>query len=52
MSKNETKTDLWVYDLLKESQIYLEPKKSSIKEVNDALRTASKRSTGNNGYPE
>ncbi|CAM3630141.1 class I SAM-dependent DNA methyltransferase [Erysipelothrix anatis] len=50
--KNEAKTDLWVYDLSKEANILLDPQGSSIKEVNDALRTASKRGTGNVGFPE
>lgn len=48
----EKSTDLWVYDLLKEANIYLDPQGSTIKEINDALKTASKRGTGNIGYPE
>ncbi len=52
MSKKEKATDLWVYDLLKEANISLDPQGSSIKEIDDALKTASKRGTGKVGYPE
>lgn len=52
MAKKEAKTDLWVYDLLKEAKINLEPQGSSIKEIDEALKTASKKRTGNKGYPE
>jgi len=52
MAKKEVKTDLWVRDLLKEANIDLEPQGSSIKELNDALKSASKRGTGNAGFPE
>ncbi len=52
MANNEKKTDFWVYDLLKEAQITLEPNSSSIKELENALKTASKRQTGHTGKPE
>lgn len=52
MAKKEAKTDLWVYDLLKEAGICLDPQGCSIKEVDEALKTASKKGTGNVGYPE
>lgn len=52
MGKKEVKTDFWVSDLLKEAGIYLEPQGSSIKEIDDALKTASKSGTGKVGYPE
>lgn len=52
MAKREAKTDLWVYDLLKQAEISLEPQGSSIKEINDALKTASKKGTGHIGFPE
>lgn len=52
MAKKEAKTDLWVYELLKEANIKLEPQGSSIKEINEALKTASKKGTGNVGFPE
>lgn len=52
MAKKEAKTDLWVYDLLKEAGIELDPQGCSIKEIDEALKTASKKGTGNVGYPE
>lgn len=52
MGKKEAKTDLWVYNLLKEANIELEPQGSSIKEINEALKTASKNGTGKIGFPE
>ncbi|AVB77184.1 HsdM family class I SAM-dependent methyltransferase [Methanococcus maripaludis] len=52
MAKKEVKTDLWVYDLLKEAEIELEPQGSSIVEINTALKTASKNRTGKVGFPE
>lgn len=44
--KKEVKTDLWVYDLLKDAEIELDPQGSSIKEIDDALKTASKKEQG------
>jgi len=52
MAKREAKTDLWVYDLLKEANIELEPQGSSIKEIEEALKTASKNMTKKSGRPE
>ncbi|WP_303288246.1 N-6 DNA methylase [Marinobacter sp. SS8-8] len=52
MAKKEAKTDFWVYGLLKEAGIELEPQGSSIKEINDALKTASKAGSGKVGFPE
>ena len=54
MVKNEVNTDLWVYDLLKEANIAskFSAQGSSIKEINEALQTASKRGTGKVGFPE
>lgn len=52
MAKKEVKTDLWVYDLLKEAKICLDPQGCSIKEIDEALKTASKKGTGNVGFPE
>jgi len=52
MAKKEVKTDLWVYDLLKQAGIDLDPQGSSIKEIDAALKTASKRGTGKVGFPE
>ena len=48
----EKSIDLWVYDLLKDANVYLDPQGSTIKEINEALKTASKRGTENIGYPE
>ena len=52
MPKKEIKTDLWVYDLLKEADISLTAQGSDLLEVNQALASASKAQTGNCGYPE
>ena len=52
MAKKEVKTDLWVYDLLKQAGIELDPQGSTIKEIDDALKTASKKGTGKVGFPE
>lgn len=52
MAKKEAKTDLWVYELLQEANIKLTPQGCDIKEINEALKTASKSNTGNAGYPE
>lgn len=52
MAKKEVVTDLWVYEMLKEANIKLEPQGSSIKEINEALKSASKSGTGNAGFPE
>jgi len=49
MVKKEAKTDLWVYTLLKEAGIELEPQGSSILEIDDALKTASKSGSSNVG---
>lgn len=52
MAKKEVKTDLWVYELLKDANIHLTPQGCDIKEIDDALKTASKSQTGKVGYPE
>lgn len=54
MAKKEVNTDLWVYDLLKEAKIQdkFTAQGSTIKEINEALQTASKRGTGKVGFPE
>ena len=52
MAKKEVKTDLWVYDLLKEAEIELTPQGCDVKEIDEALKTASERKTGKEGYPE
>lgn len=52
MAKKEAKTDLWVASQLKEAGIEFSAQGSDIKEINEALSTASKRGTGKVGYPE
>lgn len=52
MAKQEPQTDLWVRDLLKEADIDLCYQGSDIKEIDAALKTASKSKTGKPGYPE
>lgn len=52
MAKKEVKTDLWVYELLKEANISLTAQGCDIQEIDKALKTASKSQTGNTGYPE
>lgn len=52
MAKKEVETDLWVYDLLKQADIQLDAQGSNIKEIDEALKTASKKGTGNVGFPE
>lgn len=52
MAKKEVKTDLWVAHQLDDSKIKYDPQGSEVKEINDALQSASKRGTGNAGYPE
>lgn len=51
MAKKEVKTDLWVYNILKEADLELEPQGSSIVEIDNALKTASKSGTGKVGFP-
>ena len=52
MAKKETKTDLWVARQLDECNIPYDAQGSSVKEIDEALKSASKRGTGNVGYPE
>lgn len=52
MAKKEVITDYWVRDLLKEADIELEPQGSTILEIDNALKTASKSGSGKVGFPE
>jgi type I restriction enzyme M protein len=52
MAKKEVLTDLWVYEMLKEANVNLNPQGSNIKEIDDALKSASKAGTGKVGFPE
>ncbi|AZI39741.1 hypothetical protein [Epilithonimonas vandammei] len=46
MAKKEILTDLWVYELLKEANVDLHPQGSNIKDIDNALKSASKAGTG------
>ncbi|MGH2304676.1 hypothetical protein [Campylobacter taeniopygiae] len=52
MAKKEAQTDLFVYKLLEEAGINLTYQGSDIKELNEALKNASKKGTNKQGYPE
>lgn len=52
MTRKEAALDLWVADRLTECDIEFTSQGSSIKEIDNALKDASKRGTGNAGYPE
>ena len=52
IAKKEVITDYWVRDLLKEADIELDPQGSSILEIDNALKTASKSGSGKVGFPE
>ena len=52
MAKKEVKTDLWVASQLQECKIPFSAQGSDVKEIDEALSSASKRGTGKVGYPE
>ncbi len=52
MAKKEATTDLWVHDLLVSANIYADAQGSTNKEIEDALKSASKKGTGKIGRPE
>ncbi len=52
MAKKEIKTDLWVARQLDDSKIQYDAQGSNVKELNEALQSASKQGTGKAGYPE
>lgn len=52
MAKKEVNTDLWVASQLKECGISYDAQGSNVKELDETLKTASKRGTGKAGYPE
>lgn len=52
MAKKEVKTDIWVASQLEKYEIKFDAQGSNIREINEALKTASKRGTGNVGFPE
>lgn len=49
---NETQTDIWVYNLAKDSSINLFPQGSNIKSIVESLSTASKSGSGKIGRPD
>ena len=49
---NERKTDFFINGLLQNVGIQCTPNSSNIKEVQDALKNASKKGTGNTGFPD
>lgn len=51
-AKKEAKTALWVYDLLKRAEISSDAQGSNIKEIDETLKTASKKGSGSVGFPE
>ena len=52
MAKNEALTDILVYELLRDANISLSYQGSDVKEIDEALKTASKKGTGKVGFPE
>lgn len=52
MAKKEASTDILVYELLKEANLNFDYQGSNIKEIDEALKTASKNGKGNVGFPE
>lgn len=52
MAKKEVVTDLWVAAQLTECGITFDAQGSSVREIDEALKSASKRGTGNAGFPE
>ena len=52
MAKKEIKTDFWVRDLLMDAKIHFDAQGSSIFEIHEALKTASKKGNEKIGYPE
>lgn len=52
MAKKEARTDLWVSRQLDDCGFNYTPQGSGVKDIDEALKTASKRGTGKAGYPE
>lgn len=49
---NEKKTDIFISKLLESAKIKYTPNGSDIKEIQEALKTSSKKGTGKSGFPE
>ena len=52
MTRQEARTDFWVGKLLEDEGIPYTPQGTDNDEIAQALKTASKRGTGNAGFPE
>ena len=52
MARQEARTDFWVGKLLEDEGIPYTPQGTDNDEIAEALKTASKRGTGNSGFPE
>ena len=52
MARKEANFDLYIYELLKEAGISASAQGSGVREIDEALKTASKNQTGNVGSPE
>ncbi len=52
MARQEVNTDLWVARQLDECGIHYTAQGSNVKQISEALKSASKRGTGNVEYPE
>lgn len=52
MAKKEVSLDYFVAKQLEENNIAFDAQGSNVKEINEALKTASKRGTGRVGFPE
>jgi len=52
VAKKEANFDIYIHGLLKEAGIEATAQGSTVPEINDALKTASKRQTGKVGFPE
>lgn len=52
MTNYEKQTDFIIASMLEESGLDFTFNRSKIKEVEEALKTASKRGTGKQGFPE
>ena len=52
MAKKEANFDLYIHGLLKEAGIEATAQGSTVPEINNALKSASKRQTGKVGFPE
>lgn len=52
MAKKEVITDLWVAKQLDDCKIKFDAQGSNVKELDEVLKSASKKGTGNPGYPE